>query len=263
MKCPRCGADNAEQAPWCSLCQYAFQENPGGAIPPELPGEAQQYQPPPGAYQEQGGQAYPPNVSPGQYGYPPPPGAFPPGYAPPAPSHGLSASTRVLAGMVIMLVFLGLLAGAIYLITNKTATITVPVPPGYQEVSVKEKDAMEKSMQTKASEVVVDNYLTNESGDGVIVVFHQKMSLAEAPPEDPKKMEEFYNMNKDEVMHAFAGGFEQAAGYGVDAKISLYQVEKLTCGDSALHLSIDVSMGRNAMVMNMSSSRRGARAFVS
>lgn len=276
MKCPRCGADNAERAPWCSLCQYRFGETATGEAPSDSlydpapqyqPGydAAPQYQQGPAAYPPTpGGQVYPPNVpiQPSGYGYPPPPGAYPPGYQPVPTSQGLSGSARVLIGILAILLFLALIGVGIFIITNKSATIQVPIPPGYQEASDSEKKSTEASMKANEPGLVLDNLYMSNNMDSAIIVFHEKMPLAEKPSStDPNYLKEYYDKNKDEVLKAFAGGFEQAAGLGVDADIGVYEVEQLACGDGALHLTIEVSVGRNSLFMDMLLIIKGSTGF--
>ncbi|MDI6831491.1 MAG: RDD family protein [Actinomycetota bacterium] len=78
-RCPSCGAENPDDAAFCSGCAYSFGTPPPGG---------QAYPPPGGqAYPPPGGQAYPP--PPGGQAYPPPPGwqAYPPGHQYPQPGY--------------------------------------------------------------------------------------------------------------------------------------------------------------------------------
>jgi hypothetical protein len=285
VKCPRCGADNSEQASWCSLCQYAFPEKQGAAGGEAAPApQDPQYQPQGQGYQ-QGGQVYPSGAETGQNAYPPapggypsqagagfpqpgypqppgggypppgggypPPGAYPPGYAPPPQKAGLSTTTRVLAAIVLLLVFAGLAIGGIYLIRNKSAEINVPMPPNFREATQVEMNAMEDSTKSNSGDMAIDNYYLAEDGDGLVIAFHQKMSLAEKPPSDPKQMQEYYDRNKDEIMRGFDVGFQQAAGSGISAEVGDYEVVTLACGESALRMTMDISVGRSSVYMEM------------
>jgi hypothetical protein len=266
VKCPRCGADNGEGASWCSLCQYAFSENQGIAADQSLQ-EPQPQQPQGSGVQQQVGQAYSPGAATEQYGYPaapggypPPPGAYPPGYAPPPQQHGLSGTTKVLAGIVALLVFLGLLSGGIFLIMNKSAKIVVPMPPDFEEATKAELKAMEGSMQSSSEDSVIDCYYVHQNGDGLVVAFHQKSFLAEKPPSDPDQMQEYYDRNKDEIVRGLNMGAQQA-GSGVSAELGDYEVVTLACGESALRMTMDISMGRNSLYMEMLMLFKGSSGY--
>src|SRR4030042_3601970 len=239
LKCPRCGADNAEQAPWCSLCQYAFQEQQGGMVPPE-----QQYESPSVPYQQQA-QVPPPGV-PQQQGYGPPPGAYSPGNAPPESKRGLSGSTRVLAGIIFFLLFFALVGGGLYYIFHKTAQIQVTPPPGWKDADEKAKETAEDSV-VQGNNVKMDYLFSDGTLTNTIVTAHGDFFQMQTPDSDKyEDVKAFFEEHEDEYINQL-----KASSSAIDAGLKTTEAEvvEMACGIGAIHVGFAIRA--NGISLNM------------
>ena len=241
MKCPRCGADNAEQAEWCYLCEYPFA---GGTDPVAMPptGEGDAARPPAAdgtPYRAPG----PPPVAPtAAYGpQPPPPGALPPGFGPVPAKRGVS-STKAGIGLAVGLVVIiaGLLS--FFLLRGKTYTINVPVPPGYARADEKMMDEAKKSLQETAEGVVLDEAFIDEVNTNFVFVLHRDVPFSDAPSgKDPEEMERYFYEHKDEWVEAFASGIVES-GPELSPQLEKYEVLRMDSGDAALHMTTSLGI---------------------
>ncbi|MEW6554400.1 MAG: hypothetical protein AB1384_08955 [Actinomycetota bacterium] len=244
MKCPRCGADNADRAAWCYLCEYPFAPD-AGAVEPPAPDEAIQARYVPTGAVPPAQQAAPPSPV-GEVSYqPPPPGAYAPGYRPP-PAAGkgpVTARVVVMALVLVLLVALGV--GAYFLLRSEYYSIEVPTPPGFEPASddlVDElKEAVESSSDTE--DVEVDYVFTDASESNFIFVARRDIPVTlstDAPPSgDPEAVEEWYYENQDEWIEELRA--EIAMSGIISSEVALYEVERLATGDATLHMAMTAS----------------------
>jgi hypothetical protein len=246
MKCPLCGADNAERAEKCYLCEYSFTEGGVTGEPPG-PGEPGQSQYPPPAILGDpvppGPQAVPPPPAPGSGYQPPPPGAYPPGYQPVPPAGG-SRNTKVIIGVVVGVAVLIAAAAIFFFATRKTYSINVPQPPGYTEASDALFKQMEDGLSSSSDKIALDALYVDSGIENLVIVAHQDVPFSDAPSgDDPDEMERYFYDNKADWVKEFNTGLME--GSGMDAELDLYEVERLATGDAALHMvtSIDSAQG--------------------
>lgn len=243
MKCPRCGADNAERAEWCYLCEYAFAPGAAAAEPP-APDEAiqAQYQPPGGA--PPGQQAVPPPPVGGIAYQPPPPGAYPAGYQPPPPAPKGPVTVKVVIAALILVVLVVLAVGAYFLLRPDLYSIEVPTPPGYQVAGDDVVDDLKETMDTGTDDVEIDYLFTDASMSNFVIVARQDIPTvfsSDAPPsDDPEAMEEWYYENEDEWVDAFKEGI--AMGGGISSDMDIYEVEQMATGDPVLHMAMTMQV---------------------
>jgi hypothetical protein len=195
-----------------------------------------------------------------QPGYPPPPpGAYPPGYGTVPPS-GTSRNTRILVGILAILGVLVMAGVALLVILVKTPAISLPAPPEYREASDYEIKSVESGMKANSSDTVLDAaYINDEEGSAVIVA-HLDTFVADAPPsDDAEAVEEYYQKNKDEIMSGFNLGFDMYSG--LDAEVGLYEVERLGCGDMALHIRLDMTFSQTPFAIDVFIITKGSKAF--
>lgn len=111
MKCPRCGAENIEGATWCYLCNHAFKPGDAsgtrGVFPPQPPS--------------------PDSISTPQGGHMPPVPTPPP--PPRRATGGWPSTVKVLSVILVVLVLVGGILGAAFLLVGRKASIKVPTPP--------------------------------------------------------------------------------------------------------------------------------------
>jgi hypothetical protein len=241
MKCPRCGADNADRAERCYLCEYPFAKAAGAGEPP-APDEAVQLQYAPPGEVTPGQQAAPPAPIQGIAYQPPPPGAYAPGYQPPPPATKGRVPVKVVVMALVVVVGLILAIGAYFLLRRDLYRIEVPTPPGFEEASdeVYEelKGAMEGSSDTE--DVDLDYLFTDESESNIVIVVRRDIPTtfsSDAPPtDDPEAMEEWYNANQDEWVEDLKT--EVAMSGIISSEVDLYEVERLATGDAVLHVAM-------------------------
>lgn len=240
VKCPRCGADNAERAEWCYLCEYPFS---GGAAEPPAPEEnlpAQHPSPyaPPGV------------AAPSAQAVPPPPamgpGAFQPlsadaygqGVQPPPPSPRGPVMVKALIGVLVALLVVVVGVGAYFLTRGKSYGITVPVPPGYSEAEQSLLDDFEETMKSSPEEIRMDEIYVDSSMTNFVIVAHMNIPStfgSDIPAgNDPDEMEEWFYKHKDEWVEDFNAGIME--GSGLPSDVDVYEVERMGSGDAVLHM---------------------------
>jgi hypothetical protein len=246
MKCQRCGADNSDQAEWCYLCEYPFRKNvpgegvsgtPQESVPPlySQPGQARDYP------QSMPGQTpgYP-QPMPGQPpGYPPPPpGVYPPGY-PMAPPEKDSKTTRVLIGILAIIGIIVIGGAALYLTLGKSATIQVPIPPGWENAPESQRAELEASSSQQGQDVTIDYLFSDGSLANFIAVGHGKAYIMDSPSSnDLKDIEDFFTRHKDELKGEFEMTYK---AMGANFALKSYEVKEMSCGIPALLMSITAS----------------------
>lgn len=239
MKCPRCGADNAERAARCYLCEYPFSSNQAGEEPPAPDEAARAQYPPPGQ------QAVPPPTvgEPGGYQQPPP-GVYQAGFEPPPPPPKGPATVKIIIGALVALLIVVVGVGAYFLTRGKTYDIVCSAPPGYQEADQELLDELKETMEAGSEDIAVDGLYMDAAMTNFLIVAHQDMSSllgTDAPSgEDPEEMEEWFYANKDEWVEAFNTGIIEGAG--MPSEVDLYQVERLATGDAVLHMATSIAV---------------------
>lgn len=267
MKCPRCGADNADRAERCYLCEYGFSPGDGDLEPPAPHEAARVPYPAPGV--QEGGpvpgqQAVPPPpvMQPGG-SQPPPPGAYPAGYQPPPPAPKGPATAKIVIGILVAVLIAVVGVGAYFLTRGKTYDITVPAPPGYEVADQEMLDELKKSLQSGSDEIVLDQVFMDATMTNFIIVAHQDIpvSLGSDTPsgDDPEEMEEWFYENKEEWIDAFNTGIIE--GSGVPSEIDLYQVERLATGDAVLHMVTTLDLMGTAFTVETLWVIKGRSAF--
>ena len=242
MKCPRCGADNAERAERCYLCEYDFTKSGAGGQAP-APDEPMQPQYPPQGTQAgiapPGPQAGPPPPPGGAY-QGPPPGAYPPAYQPP-PTTGGARNLKVIIGVLVAVLVVALAIGAFFLLRGKTYSIDVPAPPGYQAADEDIFREMQESMESGEEDIVLDAVFTDSTGQNIIMVLHEDILFLDTPSgDDPDEMEQYLNDNKEEISQEFNTGI--MSGGAEDTRLEKYEVGRLAAGDAYLYMVTSIDM---------------------
>jgi hypothetical protein len=243
VKCPRCGADNADRAERCYLCEYPFAQAAGTGEPP-APDEAVQPRYAPPVEVAPGQQAAPPAPIQGIAYQPPPPGAYAPGYQPPPPATKGPVTVKVVIMAVVVVVGLILAIGAYFLLRSDLYRIEVPTPPGYEVASDEVYDELNKSMDAESEDIEIDYLFVDNTQSNFVIVAREDIPTtfsSDAPPsDDPEAMEEWFNENKDEWVDAFEEGV--ALGGGMSSELDVYEVERLAVGDAVLHMAMSVGV---------------------
>lgn len=244
VKCPRCGAENAEKAEWCYLCEYDFAEGAGTgetspprdfAGVPASPADPSGGIPPPAAPT----QAVPP-LSP-QFPKTQPMGAYPPGF-PTAPTGKRVSTNKIALVLVIALTVIAAGLLAFFIMRGKTYTITVPPPPGYTEASGNMIDEARKSLEGGGKGIGLDEVFIDASETNFVFVMHQNVPFTDAPSgEDPDEMERYFYDSKDEWTEAFASGILEA-GQEFAPELERYEVIRMASGDAALHMTTSLGI---------------------
>ena len=269
MRCPRCGADNADRAQRCYLCEYPFATSGAEGEPPSPEEHVQPQYPPPGA---QGGLT-PPGP---QAGPPPPmtgtgyqaaaPGAYPAGYQPPPPAAKGPLNVKVIIGVLVVLLVVIVGVAAFFFLQGKTYNINVPPPPGYKEADQEMVDELKDTMSEGSEDIEIDEIYIDDSTTNFVIVASMDIppSLGSDTPsgEDPEEMEEWFYDNKGEWVEAFNTGLVQGAGgLGASAGIDLYEVERLVSGDAALHIATTIDLGQASFIVDTLWIIKGDSAF--
>ncbi len=248
MRCPRCGAENAEQAEWCYLCQYRFSgeweastvapESEAGAVPPPA-ASAPEFAVPP--------QAFPPPPAPAMHA--PPPGAQAPGLRPAPPRKNIP--TNIIA--LVLVVALAVIAAGLltfFLLRGKTYTIKVPTPPGYAKAGEDMMEEARKSLEGSEKGITLDEAFIDESNVNFIFVIHQDVPFSGAPSgKDPEEMERYFYEHKDEWTEAFNSGLFEA-GSDLNPELERYEVIRLACGDAALHMTTSLGIQQYSFLVD-------------
>lgn len=247
MKCPRCGAENAEQAEFCYLCEHPFAEgSEAGAdvtqgashgIPPSQAGAPGSSAPPP------------PPAAP-QHAAPPPPyqgkqllspGATPPAFGTAPAKKGLAYKTIAMATVAVLVVIAAGLV-AFFLTRGRTYTIKVPTPPGYSKADDEMIEEAKKSFKGDAKSITIDALFVDEANTNFVFVLHQDVPFSDAPSgKDPEEMERYFYEHKDEWTEAFASGILEA-GSDLNPQLEKYEVIRLASGDAALHMTTSLDI---------------------
>jgi hypothetical protein len=241
MKCPRCGADNAERAEWCYLCESQFTTS--GAGEPPAPDERVQPQPPAQGVQAgvvpPGSQAGPP-PPPGAAYQAPPPGAYPPTYQPP-PTTGGARNLKVIIGILVGVLVVAVAIGAFFLLRGKTYDIDVSAPPGYREAEEDAFREMQESMETEEDDIVLDAVFFDSTGQNFIMVLHEDVLFQDVPSgDDPEEMEQYFLDNEQELSEEFNTSIISSGAGG--SMLEEYEVGRLAAGDAYLHMVTSVDM---------------------
>ena len=252
MKCPRCGADNAERSVRCYLCEYTFVAGDTAPEPPGAEGPPQPQYPPPGVPEglaSPGLQAGPPPPMMGTGYQPPPPGAHPAGFQPPPAAPKGPPTVKVIIGILVILLVVIVGVTAFFLIRGKTYSVSVPAPPGYEAADEQTLEAAKESMHDEAEDADLDYLFVNGAGTSFVFVAHQRFYLTETPPDDPEEAERYYNEHKNELMEEMNLGFETAGGMSGDIAVGDYETMRLGTGDTALHFSMSLTVQGVSMDM--------------
>ncbi len=243
MKCPRCGAENAERADRCYLCEHPLSASSDAFETSTLEGNAQQY-PPQGPAVPPGQQPHPPPAT--GPGYQPPPDAYAAGYQPHAPAPQRPATVKIVIGALVVVLIVIVAVGAFYLTRGKTYGINVSAPPGYQEASQDLFDEFNDSMKEGSGDIAAEALFVDNSQSNFVMVASMDMppAIGEKPPsgDDPEEMEEWFYDNRDEWEEAFNTSFAEGLGGMGSVDADLYQVERLATGDAVLHMATSVSL---------------------
>lgn len=242
VKCPRCGADNADRAEWCYLCEYPFAPGSGEAVPP-APDEAATAQYPPPGEVPPGQQAVPPPPVGGVAYQPPPPGAYAPGYQPPPPPSKGPVTVKAIIGVLILVVIVVLAVGAYFFLRSDYYKIEVSIPPGYKQADDYMISEVEELMESELEDFELDYLWIDDSMSNVIFIYHMDIpafSTGAPPSDDPDEMEEWFYENEEEWVDEFETGAVLQGGLAPDT--NLYQVERLTTGDAVLHMAMSMNM---------------------
>ncbi|MBN2025429.1 MAG: hypothetical protein JW854_01515 [Actinobacteria bacterium] len=263
MKCPRCGADNADRAERCYLCELPLA---GGGTAGEPPAPEERIQP---QYPPQGTQAG--MVPPGQQAAPPPgaqgmgyqlpPGAYPGGIQPPPPPSKGPNTVKIIIGVLVILLVVIIAVGAFFLLRGKTYSVEVPTPPGYKEASESDFDSARESIESGSGDAALDYLFINNAGDSFVFVAHQDFFLEELPPEDPEEAERYYNENRDEILSDMNLGFE-TSGVPGSLDVDEYNTMSLGSGDTALHFAISMNIQDLTMTMDAFIAVKGKTMFM-
>lgn len=282
MRCPRCGAENAESAQRCYLCEHPFTDYPAdlgagsggepawGAPPTSVPpAAAPTYGEPPGASAPSQGE--PPGAGPGYppppgaaAGYqPPPPGAYPPDIKPVPPAKAPSRTRLAVIATVVVLAIAGAVA-AFLLTGNKVPKIKVGTPPGWEIADEEMKAQFKEEAQTESGDMELDYLFVRDGGESVIAVAHGNAYIADVPDsEDLATVENFFMQEKDAIYEQFEG---VASFPGVNISLDEYEVRELACGLPALFMRISLNSQSDSLVQDyifMFKNKTGFFAIVS
>ena len=259
MRCPRCGADNAERAERCYLCDNSLSASGEG----ESPAPEERFQPPPPAGGMQAGvtpsgpPAGPP--PPGAAYQAPPPGAYPPGYRPP-PTEGGARNLKVIIGILVGVLVVAVAVGAFFLLRGKTYSIDVPAPPGYQQADEDVFNEMKESMEAESDDVVLDAVYYDSTQQNLVMVLHEDILFMDAPSgDDPDEMEQYFLDNKEEISREFNTGI--MSGGGGETRLQSYEVGRLAAGDAYLHMVTSVDLMGTTLALNSMWIFKGDSAF--
>ncbi len=260
MKCPRCGADNAERAERCYLCEHQFANS--GAGEPPAPDERVQPRPPAMGVQAgmvpPGQQAGPP-PPPGAPYQVPPPGAYPPAYQPP-PTKGGTKNIKVIIGALVGVLIVAVAVGAFFLMRGKTYAIDVPAPPGYHAASEEEFRSAKEDMETGEDDIVLEALFYDSTRQNLIMVLHEDVLFLDAPSgDDPEEMEQYFLDNKDELSQQFNTGIMEGGG-GLTT-LDKYEVGRLAVGDAYLYMVTSIDMNGGTLRLDSMWIFKGDSAF--
>ncbi len=220
MKCPRCGADNADRAERCYLCEYPFTASSDAGEPP--------------APEERLQPRYPA----------PPPGVYAPGFQPPPPAPKGPMTVKIIIGVLVLLLIVILGVGAFFYLKGKTYSIEFPPPPGFSEAEEELVEELKETMEEGDDDIVVDKLLIDAGMSNFVIAVHSDIPVSPAVDtpsgDDPEEMEEWFYDNEDEWVESFNTGIIEGAG--VPSEIDLYQVERLATGDAVLHMVTSLDM---------------------
>lgn len=253
--CPHCGAP-AGTGFFCDACGGAMFSS-GGATRPEA-SPAQPAMPPPDPsgvpygeppeYVSPGdaratAQAYPPGA--GQVpppGYPLPPGTVPYRPMPRSAPKGLVVSRKAfILGVAGFLVLILATVGLVLLLKpGKAPKISVPTPPGMEDMSGVMRDMEEEGISTSLNGGKLDAYaMNNETYDILIALSFDSSHYSSVPPQDAslEEMGEWIDQNSATIEDDFLGEFADA----LEIDASRVETEKLEAvqtasGDTAIHL---------------------------
>lgn len=223
VKCPRCGADNADGAAWCNLCEYRFRDEKRGSVRGEtaLPGVP-----------EEAGAFYSETLP------QPTPNRMPPPHR--TPTRGEPPAVRVLVGILAALGIIGAVLAVIFITLGKSVKIQVPAPPGWEAADQKTMDSF-KNTTSQGSKITIDYLFTDGSLSNFIAVVHGNAYLTDFPEnEDLATVEDFFARHKSELLGQLEESYRRA---NADVNVETYEVKKMACGIPALHLDLVASAG--------------------
>ena len=269
MRCPRCGADNADRAQWCYLCEYPFAASGAEGEPPSPEEHVQPQYPPPGAREgltPPGPQAGPPPPMTGTGYQAAAPGAYPAGYQPPPPAAKGPLNVKVIIGVLVVLLVVIVGVAAFFFLRGKTYNIHVPPPPGYKEADPEMVEDLKKTMSEGSEDIEIDEIYIDDSMTNFVIVASMDIppSLAsDTPPgDDPEEMEQWFYETKDEWVEAFNLGLvEGAGGVGMSANVDVYEVERLATGDAVLHIATTIDLMQASFKIDVLWIIKGNSAF--
>lgn len=267
MRCPRCGAENAERADRCYLCELPF-TGIGTTEEPPAPEQRVQPQYPPQGTQAgmvlPSQQAVPPPGAPGP-GYQPPPGAYQGGVQPPPPPPKGPNTVKIIVGALVALLVIIIGVGAFYLTRGKTYNIKASPPPGYQEASEELFDDFNETMKEGSEDIEVDELFVDNGQTNFIIVASMDMppTIGEKPPsgDDPEEMEQWFYDNRDEWEDAFNSSFTEGTGGMGSVESDLFQVERLATGDAVLHMATTVGFMNDSIAVETLWAIKGRTVF--
>ncbi|MDD3718454.1 MAG: hypothetical protein PHP28_07315 [Actinomycetota bacterium] len=268
MRCPLCGADNSERAESCYLCQNPLDPEPPQAAAPARDTAAGQQYPPQdirGDMGPSGPQAVsPPPMGPGGY-QPPPPGAYPAGFQPTPPAPEGPAKVKIVIGILVVLLIALVGVGLYFFLRTEPVKIVAPAPPGFTAAEGDLVDDLKDTMKAGSEGIDLDELYVDATMTNFIIVAHQDIPItfgSDKPPvDDPEAMERWFHEYKDEWVGAFNAGIVEGAGIPVD--IDIYEVERLTAGDAALHMTTRIdALGTPFMVDTLWVIKEGTAFFI-
>lgn len=253
MRCPRCGAENAESAQWCYLCEYPFTdssaeagagqgEEPGWGAPPPPPTAVPTYGEPPGA-----GPLYATPPGDGAGHQLPPPGAAPPAFQPIPPARGPGRGKLAVIAAVVLLAIAGAVI-AFLALGSKAPSIKVDAPPGWEVAGEELEEQFKEESQAESNNMELDYLFVKDAGKSVIAVAHGNAYITDVPDnEDFATVKDFFMREKDTLYEQF----ESLASYpGVNVSLDVYEVKELSCGLPALFMRISMSSRTDSLVQD-------------
>jgi hypothetical protein len=167
----------------------------------------------------------------------------------------------VIAVLVVILIVIAGVA-AVVMLRGASYSIDVPVPPGYKEADATTFNAAQKDLRAGGTDADLDRLFVSEGGTGMVFVAHQTFYLAETPPGDPEEAARYYNENKQEILDEMNLGFEMAGGASGGMEIGRYETIRLGTGDTALRMTLAITIEQFSMKADMIMVVKGKTLFM-
>ncbi|MFH1150062.1 MAG: zinc ribbon domain-containing protein [Actinomycetota bacterium] len=250
MNCPRCGAENPQNAAFCSLCSQSFGGAPGVAAPPESTGGMAAGPPAAGGMPPSQWTGGPP---PSQWGGGPPRPAAP---APKAASGGIPGSVQ--AAVVLVVAVLGFLGG--YWLVGKVLNSPETYTSTRTAITFKYPGSMKKTFISvpisfevliKGARAQMQDEIALEGAGSVLWV----ISIGGLTPEEWVEGVDRMRTSTSEMASMMAA---QGATVTVPATVK----DTSLGGKSGLVLSITVSKAGESLEMYVAAVSDGTNAYI-